>query len=335
LIGRGGMGVVYEAYDSDIRRSVAIKVMNAAVSAHPGARERFMREAQLAAAVENDHVVPVFFVGGQFGAPYIVMPLLRGESLEERLKRGRLEPAEVIRVGREIAVGLTAAHDRGILHRDLKPGNVWLDADTGRARILDFGLARPNGAVSQTGSGGMAGSPPYMAPEQIDGPNIDERADLFALGALLYECATGKRAFQGPTIAATLKAVADHHPAPPEEINPAVPTALSGLVLRLLAKKAADRPVTARSVTAELAAISGLIDRAPPAEPIGPPCSRTGGNGCSPRVSGRSSRWRAEGRCGWRHDRERRHRRTARRVSPPPRRRGRRSRLRPRSSRSG
>ena len=185
------------------------------------------------------------------------MPLLKGESLDKRLKRVRVLPvADVVRIGREIAAGLSAAHATGLVHRDMKPANVWLDADTGRARVLDFGLARKgDGTDALTEAGKLQGTPAYMAPEQIDGLPTDARADLFALGAILYECATGRRAFPGETITAILKAVATHTPAPPAAVNPSVPPELSALIMRLLAKNPAARPASAAEVGAALAGV--------------------------------------------------------------------------------
>ena len=174
---------------------------------------------------------------------------------------GPLPVAEVVRIGREIAAGLAgAAHATGlVVHRDMKPANVWLDADTGRARVLDFGLARQgDGTDAITEAGAIQGTPAYMAPEQIDGLPTDARADLFALGTILYECATGRRAFPGATITAILKAVATHDPEPPGAVNPLVPPELSALVLRLLAKNPAERLTSATEVGAALARVSLL-----------------------------------------------------------------------------
>lgn len=257
-LGHGGMGYVFEAADEVLARRVAVKVLAPEAARRPGAAERFLREARAAAAVEHDHVVPVLHVGEDAGVPYLVMPLLKGESLADRLKRGALPVADVVRVGRDVAAGLGAAHARGLMHRDVKPANVWLDADTGRARVLDFGLARAeDGSDAVTSAHAVAGSPAYMAPEQIDGKPTP-RSDLFALGATLYECATGKRAFEGPTLTAILRAVADHHPPPPAVVNPAVPIPLSDLIMRLLAKDPAGRPGDAQEVVAALAA--GPVD---------------------------------------------------------------------------
>lgn len=256
-IGRGGMGVVLEVTDDTLHRRVAAKVLHPELARKPDATARFLREARAAAAIEHDNVVPILHVGVEAGAPYIVMPLLKGEALDKRLKReGALPVAEVVRIGREIAAGLGAAHAKGLVHRDMKPANVWLDAETGRARVLDFGLARMgDGTDALTESGAIQGTPAYMAPEQIDGLPAHVRIDLFALGAILYECATGRRAFPGATLTAILKSVSTHNPEPPVAVNPLVPQELSDLIVRLLAKTPADRPASASEVIAALSRV--------------------------------------------------------------------------------
>lgn len=252
-LGRGGMGYVFEAEDEKLERRVAVKVLTPELAGNPEAVARFLREARAAAAVEHDHIVPILHVGEDAGTAYIVMPLLLGESLQARLTRdGKLPSAEVRRLGRELAAGLGAAHARGLIHRDLKPANIWLE-DTGRARILDFGLARLNdGGKALTAPGKLLGTPAYMAPEQIDG-RTDARSDLFSLGATLYECATGQRAFEAPTLMGVLKAVANHHPPEPVELDPEMPVDLSALIVRLLAKDPACRPLDCQAVTVALA----------------------------------------------------------------------------------
>jgi hypothetical protein len=257
-IGRGGMGVVLEVSHDVLDRPAAAKVLKPELVRQPTAIARFLREARAAAAVEHDHVVPIWHVGAESGAPYIVMPLLKGEPLDRRLKRqGALPAAEVVRIGGEIAAGLEAAHARGLIHRDMKPANVWLDETAGRARVLDFGLARlENGADALTQTDSLQGTPAYMAPELLDGRPADVRSDLFALGAILYECATGRRAFTGATITAVLKAVASHNPVPPAALNPSIPVGLSALVMKLLNKDPANRPPTAAEVVHALNSLS-------------------------------------------------------------------------------
>lgn len=265
-LGQGGMGVVYLVDDPLGNRQVAIKMMHARHAADAGARARFLREARAAAAVEHDHVVAVYQVGEDGDAPFLVMPLLRGESLEQRLAREPHPPLDlVLKVGREIALGLAAAHDRGLVHRDVKPANTWLEGDPGaanpaarvrRVKVLDFGLARSvDGADGLSLNGAVVGTPAYMAPEQAGGRAVDPRADLFSLGAVLYRMATGQSAFAGQSLTAILTAIASFDPPPPATVNPAVPVTLSELISQLLRKDPNDRPATAREVADALSAI--------------------------------------------------------------------------------
>jgi hypothetical protein len=258
-LGRGGMGYVFEAEDEKLGRRVAVKVLTPELARRPDAAARFLREARAAAKVEHEHVVPILHVGEECGLPFIVMPLLKGESLADRLKRGgRLPAAEAARVGLDVAAGLGAAHARGVVHRDVKPANVWLDSDAGRARVLDFGLARlADGADALTDSRALTGTPAYMAPEQLDGQPATVRSDLFSLGATLYECVTGAKAFDGPTVTAILNAVNRCRPRPVAELSPDAPPPLAALIERLLRKNPAERPADAREVAAGLVPESG------------------------------------------------------------------------------
>ncbi len=260
ILGAGGMGVVFQAEDPQLQRLVALKVMLPTLAAGATARKRFLREAQAAAKLEHDHIVAIYHVGEDRGVPFLAMPFLQGESLDERVKRaGQLPPAEVLRVGRETAEGLAAAHAKGLIHRDIKPGNLWLQgaagaAAGGRVKILDFGLA---GVADESGqhltqSGAILGTPAYMAPEQATGQKADARSDLFSLGCVLYRLATGALAFRGADTISTLMAVATESPRPPHEVNPAVPGGLSDLVMKLLAKKPEDRPADATAVVAAI-----------------------------------------------------------------------------------
>jgi WD40 repeat protein/tRNA A-37 threonylcarbamoyl transferase component Bud32 len=257
VLGSGGMGLVFLAEDPRLKRRVALKVMRPALAASISAQQRFLREAQAAAAIEHDHILAIHQVGEERGVPFLAMPLLRGESLDDRLRRPeKLPMTEVLRIGREVAAGLAAAHAAGLIHRDVKPSNVWLEGERGRVKILDFGLARAVSDETQlTAEGAMVGTPAYMAPEQVNGQPLDARCDLFSLGCLLYRLATGGSPFQRATVAATLLAVTTTQPQPPQDLNPGLPAALSGLVLRLLAKDPDGRPQSAQAVVEELAAI--------------------------------------------------------------------------------
>ena len=265
VLGVGGMGVVFRAEDVVLRRPVALKVIRSGL-AGADARARFLREARAAAALAHDHVIAIYQVGEDRGVPFLAMPLLEGETLDDRLERaGRLPVAEVLRLGREMAEGLAAAHAKGLIHRDIKPANVWLEALPGspgdssprcRVKILDFGLARAAADPGHlTQEGAILGTPAYMAPEQGRGEAVDARADLFSLGCVLYAMAAGRPPFQAPDSVSLLVAVATEEPAPPRQLNPAVPPALSDLILRLLAKKPDDRPPSARAVAEALRAL--------------------------------------------------------------------------------
>ncbi len=251
ILGSGGMGTVWEAKDLRLLRLVAIKLMIATLLACEKARERFLREARSQAAIHHEHVAPIHAVGEQDGTPYIVMPLLLGETLAMRLARAPiLTPAEILRIGREIAAGLAAAHGKQLVHRDIKPSNIWLEGDDAKVRLLDFGLARSaehDPEVVITASGVVLGTPAYMAPEQAAGADVDGRADLFALGMVLYELGTGKRPYTGTSLYSTLLALATHEPPAAHEVRPEIPLDLSGFIQGLLIKDPAKRaPQTAQ-----------------------------------------------------------------------------------------
>jgi serine/threonine protein kinase len=252
------MGVVFQAEDPHLQRPVALKVMRPSLAASEEYHRRFLREARLAAAIDHEHIVTIYQVGEDRGIPYLAMQLLRGATLEDRLKRagGRLPLPEVLRVGREIAEGLAAAHARGLVHRDIKPANVWLEEGRGRVRIVDFGLARgsePDGQFTQAGA--VIGTPAYMAPEQATAAAVDARCDLFSLGAVLYRAATGKSPFGDRDTLSILNALATRTPTTPHRILPSLPRLFSGLVMRLLAKDPDDRPQSAREVVKAIEAL--------------------------------------------------------------------------------
>jgi eukaryotic-like serine/threonine-protein kinase len=264
VLGQGGMGVVFRAEDSRLQRSVALKVMLPDQAQRPEAKERFLREARAAAALEHDNIVAIYQVDEDRGVAYIAMPFLKGMSLDGWLKQkqqdGRGTPvklSQVCKIGREIARGLAAAHARGLVHRDIKPANIWLDATAGgRVKILDFGLARAtSGEQHLTQSGVIVGTPAYMAPEQAQGKPVDARADLFSLGVVLYRMCTGTLPFAGADLVSTLVAVATTDPPAPRSLNPELPPALSDLVMKLLAKDPAQRVASAQEVVKAIQAI--------------------------------------------------------------------------------
>ena len=259
ILGRGGMGVVFRAEDVRLSRLVALKVIEPTFTAEPEVRARFLREARLAARVSDDHVVPIYAVGEADGVLYLAMPLLQGESLADRLKRdGRLPPGDLVRFAAQAAHGLAAAHGKGLIHRDIKPGNLWIEPTPSgeRIKILDFGLARPAGESGETltETGFVPGTPPYMSPEQVRAEAIDARSDLFSLGAVLYEAATGQRAFPGVGSFQICRHVVDLTPFRPRDITPDIPPDVSDLIMHLLAKDPANRPAVATAVAAGFAA---------------------------------------------------------------------------------
>lgn len=249
-LGHGGMGCVYRATDTVLKRDVALKLMLPVFAARKETHARFLREARALAALRHDNIVEVYQVGEVDGMPFLAMPLLEGETLAvrlaARLKRGKFSPQEVVRIGREIADGLAAAHAKGLIHRDIKPGNIWLEAGTNRVKLLDFGLVRDQDGPSElTGEGAIIGTPAYMSPEQVNGQPLDARSDLFSVGGVLYECATGQRAFLGATQMAVMVAVEKAQPTSVRELNPDIPDALAGLIHDLLQGARDKRPASA------------------------------------------------------------------------------------------
>jgi formylglycine-generating enzyme required for sulfatase activity len=258
VLGKGGMGVVYQARDPQLSRDVALKVMRPDVAAKPSSSDRFLREARALAAVRHDHVVEIYEYGELDGVRFVTMPLLAGEHLTARLDRqGALPAAEVVRIGMELAEGLAAVHEKALIHRDVKPSNVWLEAPNGRVKLLDFGLASDCGANDRlTRIGTLVGTPAYMSPEQVNGPEVDARSDLFSLGSVLYEAATGQAAFAAKTHTAILKAVGETDPPSARTVNPNVPPGLSDLIEWLHRKNPADRPSSAAEVARAFRALA-------------------------------------------------------------------------------
>jgi hypothetical protein len=263
LIGQGGMGRVYLARDDRLGRTVAIKVMHPAKAGDPSARRRFIRESRAAAAVEHPHVMMIHQVGEHEGLPFIVMQRLDGRTLAaHREAVGRLPLAEVLRIGRELAEGLSAAHSRGLVHRDIKPDNVFLEGESRSVRIIDFGLALNAGdePTNLTVDGAVVGTPAYMAPERIGVPEagdhaVDAKSDLFGLGVILYELLADRLPFEGRSMVSMLAAISRGSPPHLREVAKDVPPAVADLVMRLIAHDKAARPRDARAVAEEIAAL--------------------------------------------------------------------------------
>ena len=263
-LGAGGMGEVYRARDTRLGRDVALKFVLAEAGL-PAARDRLLREARAASALNHPHICTIYDVGEHNGQPFIAMELLEGETLSARLQRGRLDIDTALDVAMQASDALAAAHERGIIHRDLKPANLFVTG-RGDAKILDFGLAKivltsPPDArtvatdVQLTTPGTVAGTAAYMSPEQARGEPVDARTDLFALGVLLYEMVTGASPFAGATTAVTFDAILNRQPTALRLLHDAVPDALERVVNRLLAKEPTARFASAREVLGQLRAI--------------------------------------------------------------------------------
>lgn len=242
MIGRGGFGTVWKAWDTELNRPVAIKILAEHLAENATARRRFIREAQSAAAVNHPNVVPIHAVHGEAEIPWLVMGYIPGQSLEELVRRsGPLPAVAVVQMAMQIASGLAAAHQQGLVHRDVKPANILVEDDSTRALITDFGLARAADDASVTQTGWLAGTPHYMSPEQAQGRDIDARSDLFSMGSVLYFLATGRQAFRAGQTLAVLQQIANSTPIPPRNVNADVPSTLSRIILRLLEKDPRDR----------------------------------------------------------------------------------------------
>jgi serine/threonine protein kinase len=244
VVGRGGMGIVLHAVDTCLQRDVAIKILDPELAKDELAVKRFCRESRAAASISHENVVAVHQVeeDEEKEIPFLVMELVTGESLEKKLEHeGRLPLKEIVRIGMQTAAGLAAAHDKGLIHRDIKPGNILLERTGQRVKLTDFGLARAAEDVRLTRSGLVAGTPLYMSPEQASGEELDARSDLFSLGVVLYELAAGEPPFQAKTPLAVLKRLTEENPIPLRERHPDIPEWFANIVERLLAKKPENR----------------------------------------------------------------------------------------------
>ena len=264
-LGAGGMGEVYRARDTRLDRTVAIKILSTQHSQNADAKERFDREGRAISSLSHPNICHLYDVGQQDGTNYLVMEYLEGETLADRLRRGPLPPEQVLRVGTEICEGLERAHRQGVVHRDLKPGNIMLTK--AGAKLMDFGLAKPVVAAVPAGlssaslatmshpltaEGTILGTFQYMSPEQMEGKEADVRSDIFSLGAMLYEMITGKLAFEGKTAASIIAAVLAAEPKPISMIQPTSPPAFEPVVRACLAKDPDERLQTAHDVKLQL-----------------------------------------------------------------------------------
>jgi eukaryotic-like serine/threonine-protein kinase len=288
-LGAGGMGEVYRARDTRLDRTVAIKILPPHLSADPEFKQRFEREARTVSSLNHPHICQLFDVGQQDGTDFLVMEFLDGETLAERLRRGALPLNELLKIGVDVSEALTVAHRAGIVHRDLKPGNIMLTK--AGAKLMDFGLAKPalTGAAGSasapllsaartmsgptpvsplTTAGSIVGTIQYMSPEQIEGKEADARSDIFALGAVLYEMATGTRAFQGKSQISVASSILEKDPDPVSTTKPQMPAAFDYLVATCLAKDREERVQTAHDVRLQLKGITSAPQTAPLAAEI-------------------------------------------------------------------
>ncbi|QDV26507.1 protein kinase domain-containing protein [Aureliella helgolandensis] len=249
ILGRGGMGIVMRGYDPALERYCAVKVLAPELASSAAARRRFSREAKSAAAVVHPHVVPIQTVDDHEGFPYLVMPVVEGKSLQQRVESdGPLSTIESVRIALQIAEGLAAAHQQGLVHRDIKPANILLENGVERVQITDFGLARAVDDASMTCSGMISGTPQYMSPEQAHGDEIDHRSDLFSLGSVMYFMLTGHSPFRAETTMGVLNRIGNDEPRRLQTIQPEIPWWLDNVVMRLLAKTPADRFESAQEI---------------------------------------------------------------------------------------
>jgi serine/threonine protein kinase len=249
ILGEGGFATVFRAFDDVLQRVVAMKVMSLQLAATSPARKRFLREARSSAKIRHENVVQIYAVQEQ-PLPYLVMEFIPGETLQQRLDRtGPLDVRETLHIGRQIAEGLAAAHANGLIHRDIKPGNILVEGGPKPCvKLTDFGLARAADDASMTKSGTIAGTPMYMAPEQAEGETLDQRADLFSFGSVLYQMVTGRPPFRASSTLGVLKRVAEDDPRSIREIIPETPQWLCDIIGKLHQKNPNDRIQTAREV---------------------------------------------------------------------------------------
>ena len=249
IVGVGSMGVVLRANDPSLNRDVAVKVLSSPLAASKSAHQRFAREARAVAAVTHPNVIAIHSVSVHGELPFLVMPLIAGQSLQKMIdQQGPLPLIRLLEIGTQLSHGLAAAHDAGLVHRDVKPANILIESSTGKAVLTDFGLARTVDDSSITVANAIAGTPDYMSPEQASGKEVQQSSDLFSLGSVIYTMATGQTPFRGESAISVLRCVNEDEPIPMQELNPSMPDWLQQTVQQLMAKSPERRPSGAAEV---------------------------------------------------------------------------------------
>ncbi len=258
-LGEGGMGVVYKAEDTKLKRAVALKFLPPEMMRDPEAKARFLHEAQAAAALNHPHICTVYEIGEAEGQIFIAMALIEGGSFRDKIRRGPLRLDEAVDLAAQIAEGLTAAHKKGIVHRDIKPGNVMLTPE-GRPKIMDFGLAKSPGQTKLTRAGTTTGTVAYMSPEQSRGEDVDHRTDIWSFGAMLYEMLTGRRPFRGDRDQAVIHSILNDEPDPITGLRTGVPMELERIVAKAMAKRPGERYQHVDDMLVDLKALGKAMD---------------------------------------------------------------------------
>jgi serine/threonine-protein kinase len=265
-LGAGGMGEIFEAYDTELHRTVAIKVLASKYVEDEAMNQRFLREARMASQLNHPNIATIYEIGEAVGNPYIVMEYVEGETLADRLADGPLDLATIIEVGEQAAEALSEAHERGVAHRDIKPSNIMI-TDRGKVKVLDFGLAKPLPLVDRarsktklTESGVLLGTVNYMSPEQATGRGeITHLTDIFSLGVVLYEVTTGRLPFEGDTYFQTIEAISKRSPSPVKKHRKDAPDALVSIIEQMLKKNPADRYQSAALIAQDLCRIRDQV----------------------------------------------------------------------------
>jgi serine/threonine protein kinase len=263
-LGAGGMGEIFEAYDTDLQRTVAIKVLASKFVENETMKQRFLREARMASQLNHANIATIYEIGEAAGNPFIVMECVEGETLNDRINNGQLHLKEVVEIGEQIAEALAEAHERGVIHRDIKSANIMI-TPRGKVKVLDFGLAKPTPLLSErkaktklTESGVLLGTVNYMSPEQATGRGeVTHLSDIFSLGVVLYEMTTGNLPFEGDTYFQTIEAISKKSHGTIKKLRKDAPASLIAIIERMLKKAPSERYQTASEIARDLRKVAG------------------------------------------------------------------------------